>query len=122
MTPPSASVPNRSVSDKLKPDEKVGELTPPLVLRLADAARESRCGHVSRGRVSCSRGLANDEFARWDTGRDDLEKRSVGPSRGRGGEQARAGRVLRGALCMNRHPFISYAWSERSREKRLSRL
>ncbi len=53
--------------------------TPPLALRLADAARERRRGDVSRGRVAGRRGLADDELAARDARRDNLEQRGLWP-------------------------------------------
>lgn len=74
-------------------------LTPALVLRLRDAARERRRGDVAVVRVAGRRGLPDDDLLRGHAGRDDLEHRRLRPRRRRRLQQVRARRVLRRALC-----------------------
>ena len=82
------------------PFETAGALTPSLVFGLRHTAGKRRGGHVSVARVTCVRGLANDELAQRHAGGGDLEQGGVGPGRARRSEQARASGVLSGALCI----------------------
>ena len=112
MTPPSARKTTECAFVSMVPElpkngkDKKVKRTPPLALRLADAAGECRGRDVSRDRVGGGRGLAEDDLAARDPRRDDLEQRGLGPRRGRGRQQPRARRVLRGALCYGK-PSVS---------------
>ena len=77
---------------------------PALGVGGAEAGRKLGGAHVAVGRVSGSRGLANDELAEGDAVLGDLEERRAGERTARLGDQALAGRV--DALVVELHVVL----------------
>ena len=85
------------------PEER---LTPALILRLGDTARESRRGHETVACIASSGRLSDDELTQRNTRGSDLEERSLWPGGARSGKKTGAGGVLGGPLYKIREACI----------------
>ena len=75
-------------------------LTPAFVLSLLNAGGEGGGVDVSVVGVASVSGLTNDELVERDTRGGNLEESAVGVGRAGSGEEAGAGCVLSGTLCI----------------------